>query len=116
MSDQNGWGGHGAIYLGPPPAVHGNMAQVFARQGGVLLLGTANMALRALFPAQPPIFNLQWGVSGGLFAVFWNNEDIASVHGTISWVDDTLVYFVRVLPLQIDDETMPLIVPIIQIP
>ena len=107
-------GGHGAVYLSPPPAAHGNVAQVFARQGGVLLFSAANTALRALFPAQPPIFNLQWGVSGGLFAVFWNNEGAASVHGTVSSVDDTLVYFVRVLPLQIDDETMPLVVPIVQ--
>ena len=46
------------------------MAQVWPRGGSVPLFIVADMALVAILPAQPPTFNLQWGIRGGLFAVF----------------------------------------------
>ena len=53
-----------------PPAEEGNVAQVWPRGGSVPLFIAADIALAAIFPAQPPTFNLQWGIRGGLFAIF----------------------------------------------
>ena len=91
--------GHDVVYHGPPPAEEGNVAQVWARGGSVPLFIAADIALAAIFPAQPPTFNLQWGIRGGLFVVFWEREDAAFVHGNVLWVGDTLVIFARVNPL-----------------
>ena len=74
----------------------------------------ADMALAAIFPAQPPTFNLQWGIRDGLFAVFWERKDAAFIHGNVFWVGDTLVIFARVNPLQMYDRSLPLAVPIVQ--
>ena len=51
--------GHGVVYHGPPPAEEGNVAQVWARGGSVPLSIAADIALPAIFPTQPPTFNLQ---------------------------------------------------------
>jgi hypothetical protein len=106
--------GRAVEFLAPPPFIDGNIVQFWVRGGNVSLENATRVFLEDYFDDRR-VVSIKKGADGvSVFGRLWNRRHAFDLHGSVAWVDNTVVCCAKVDPSLLYDARASVFVPVIQ--
>jgi hypothetical protein len=106
--------GRAVEFLAPPPFIDGSIVQFWVRGGNVSLENATRAFLEDYFDDRR-LVSIKKGVDGvSVFGRLWNHSHAFDLHGSVAWVDNTVVCCAKVDPSLLYDARASAFVPVIR--